>query len=255
MITRKFDRLTGSLHHDCQDWRGRVKDHCQSLFHGLGGSAEGIAADATESEVQEYYQTLLRGLAWPGDGSTDALKTLAITSCHRAEGVSTVAARLAVTAAASGTQRVLLVDANLSRPSLHKAFGLKLKSGQSDPSRPRPSIQPTCYKNLHLLTAAGLGNGSTSIYSSAERFSQLVAAAKRSFDLVVFDMPPAHPANLSLALFSLFDGVVLVAEAERVRREVAERTRQKLAQAGAKLRGVVLNKRTYHVPNWLYRTL
>ncbi len=261
MIVRQFDRLNGSVNDagsvnpDCQDWRDKVKDHCQS-------TANDIAVDATDSDVREYYQTLLRGLAWPGNGSTDSLQTLAITSCHRGEGVSTVAAQLAVTAASSGTHQVLLVDANVTCPSLHKTFGLTLNSGQSDESRPQASVQSTRYKNLGLLTAGSLGGnelagsyGSKGICGSVDRFSQLVATAKRSFDLVVFDMPAANPANLSLQLFATFDGVVLVVEADRVRREVAEHTKQKLAEVGANLLGVVLNKRTYHIPNWLYRTL
>jgi len=267
MIRRKPDRLPGvlthagalnhadPLNHDCHDWQS-AKDHCQSSFRGSADLANEVLAAAADSAVRGYYRTLLRGLDWPSNRSADSLQTLAITSCQRGEGVSTVAAHLAVTAASSLTHRVLLVDANIAWPSLHKTFGLTLDPGQSDHARPRRSVQSTHYKNLGLLTSRSLsGNDPTSIDGLTERFSQLVVAAKRSFDLAVFDMPAANPTNLGLQLFAIFDGVLLVAEAERVRSEVAEHTKQKLDQVGANLLGVVLNKRTYHIPNWLYRTL
>ncbi len=252
MITRKLDRLTAPLLRDYQALSREITGPSRSSTLGVAAPGNDIADDVTGPDVHEYYQTLLRGLT-SQHGPT---QTLAITSCHRGEGVSTVAAQLAITAALSDTQRVLLVDANINRPALHKMLGVTANAGPADQTRRRPSVQSTRYKNLGLLTPASLSrNDATSLFCSSERFTRLILASKRFFDLVICDMPATNQADSPFDLFPLFDGVVLVAEAERVRWEVAQRTRQRLAQAGANLLGVVLNKRTHHVPDWLYRTL
>jgi Mrp family chromosome partitioning ATPase len=257
MITRKLERLTAPLLHDCQAMCRDVTDQIRSSALGVTVPGNEIAADVTDRDVRDYYLTLLRGLARTGTAlHDDPLQTLAITSCQRGEGVSTVAAQLAVTAALSDARRVLLVDANIAYPALHKMLGVTPNADQSDQTRRQPSVQPTRHKNLGLLSAVSFsGNDATNLFCSTERFAHLVLASKRYFDLVICDMPATNQANSPLDLFQFFDGVLLVAEAERVRWEVAVRTRQRLAQAGANLLGVVLNKRTHHVPNWLYRTL
>ena len=65
------------------------------------------------AEVQQHYRAVLRRLGWPPHDETAPLATLGVTSCHHGEGVTTVAAQLAATAAATPNQRVLLVDAHL----------------------------------------------------------------------------------------------------------------------------------------------
>ena len=72
---------------------------------------------------------------------------------------------------------------------------------------------------------------------------------------MVFDLPAATESSSAIRLAGMLDGVLLVVETERIRREVARHVAGQLSQSGATLLGVVLNKRQQHVPHWLYRTL
>ncbi len=79
-----------------------------------------VAADRQfPAEVRRYHEAILHRLDWPGNGSSDKLRTLGVTSCSRGEGVSTLAAGLAATAAVLGDARVLLIDANFAAPAAH----------------------------------------------------------------------------------------------------------------------------------------
>ena len=82
----------------------------------------------------------------------------------------------------------------------------------------------------------------------------LIKELTSDFELVVVDLPPASQSSAGLRLAGLLDGVLLVIEAERVRREDARRVSDLLVRAGAHPRGVVLNKWRQHVPDWLHRT-
>jgi len=78
---------------------------------------------------------------------------------------------------------------------------------------------------------------------------------RNDFDLIVIDCPPAGELDETLLVSQVADGFLLVLEAERIRKQVAQRVKQRLEQGNAKLLGVVLNKRKNHIPEWLYRRL
>jgi len=208
-------------------------------------------------EVARYHRTVLRSLNWPGGDCGCSLRTLGITSCYSGEGVSTVAAQLAVTAA-SYDRRVLLVDCSLERPSAERTFRLRLGAGLADyllEDQELPAcIQTTGVENLSVLTA-GRSNGRLADAYDAAGLVHLVESLKKEFHLSVFDMPAAGEASPTTRMARLLDGVVLVVEAERVRLEVAQRITEQFVRADVRLLGAVLNKRQHYVPNWLYRTL
>ena len=218
---------------------------------------EASPRDAVSRRNPDCFHALLHHLPWPSSDPTRCIRSVAFTSCYRGEGVSTVALHSAVAAARSGSYRVLVVDANLGEPSLHRALGLARTPGLAEAILGLPDcdgvIQRTHQPNLSAL-AAGRGDASR-VYEAADRFAQLVADLKRAFDLAVFDMPPCGRDLATSHLFRLFDGVVLVIEDARVRWEVAQRATKRLRQSGANLLGAVLNKRHEHIPNWLYRRL
>ena len=185
-------------------------------------------------------------------------KTIGITSCYSGEGVSTVAAQLAVTAASSGEHRVLLADANFARPSTERTFALEPGPGLGEVLLRGEDlsslVRPSSVANLSVLTAGQL-NGESSPAYDAGSLGGVIEALKDAFDLAVFDLPAACQPGSVFRLAGLLDGVVLVVEAERVRWEVAQRTVEQLTRANVCLLGAVLNKRRQHVPDWLYRTL
>lgn len=216
---------------------------------------------------EKYYQALLRQLHWPPTSSGGAeahpdrasgpVRTLGITSCGRKEGVSTIAAQLAATAAAMDEGSVLLVDANLACPLVHRMFDVDPSPGLSelllDPAALTAYVQPSGIDNLELLTA-GEPNGSLAKAFDTGRIREVLCAVEEDYHLVVLDMAPAGLQSAALRLAGLLDGVVMVVEAERVRYEVARRTKQLLQRAGASVRGAVLNKRRDYIPRWLSRS-
>jgi len=209
-------------------------------------------------EVREYYRTLLRRLDWPGSGSQRLLQTLGITSCYGGEGVSTVACQLAATAAACDGRRVILVDGNLVSPAVHRTFGLGRGPGLADVvvqgREIADCIRASGVENLWVLTGGTPPRDPAGVYDSAD-LPRFIETVREHFDLAVFDLPAVGEASSAMRIAGLLDGMLVVVESERVRREVAQRMTEQLTEANARLIGAVLNKRQQHVPNWLYRTL
>jgi len=150
------------------------------------------------------------------------------------------------------------VDANISHPSVHRIFKANLSpglvdilaNGQSDGD----TIQSWPGQNLHVLSA-GTTNGNLSETFNSDGFTKLLTSIKNSYRFVVVDVPALSNASSAARLASLCDGVILVVEAEQLRWEVAQRAKEQLVKSNANILGVVLNKRQFHIPGWLYRTL
>ena len=209
-------------------------------------------------KAAEYYRDLLRQLPWPGHNGSPPLRTLGVTSCLEGEGVSTLAAQVAVTAAAHDGCRILLVDANLARPSLQRILGMKDSPGLAecllDPAQCGANVQPSRVGNLSVLAAGKMDGSYGQVYDSPT-LARVVQTLRDDFDLVVFDLPAAGRTASATPLLKLLDGALLVIEADRVSWEVARRTKQSLSRAGVRFVGAVLNKRRDYLPGWLYRRL
>jgi capsular exopolysaccharide synthesis family protein len=212
----------------------------------------------TSEPLAQSLQGLLRELSWPPGGAAAELRAIGITSCYRGEGVSTVAAQLAVQAARTGNHRVLLVDFNLHDPSVHRTFHVDLVSGLAEALVGEVevwlAIRETSVANLWVLPAGVVNRPGRPSYDPTQ-LSHVVQALKGEYDLVVFDMPGALEDDSTSRLASLLDGVVLVIEAERIRWEAASKGQQRLVRAQARVLGAVLNKRQEPIPDWLNRLL
>ena len=198
---------------------------------------------------------VLQRLAWPGDGP-DAVRTLGLTSCHSGEGVTTLAVYLALAAAAQEAGPVLLVDANVAQPGVARFCGVQPSPGLAECLRAEgrlPSaVQPAAAPNLWVLAGGKPHSSPAGIYDSAG-LEPLMKELANDYALVVFDMPPASQASCVAHLARLLDRVLLVFEAERVRWDTAQRVRELLVGAGARVAGGVLNKHRTRAPRWVYR--
>jgi len=205
------------------------------------------------STLSHYYEMLRDRLLLALNGTLSQPTMIAVTSSRPGEGVSTVAANLAVTLARQGDQRVLLVDANLEHPGANEIFGVRRGPGVAEILGDGEGNTTTIEQNLYFLSAGEKRGGlpQTIVPQKFETLKRLVNAQQYSF--VVFDVPSVNQGTSTARLASLVDGVILVTEAERIRAEVAQRTKELLLDAKANVLGVVLNKRRYYVPNWLYK--
>ena len=223
---------------------------------GRGGAPAAEQTGVVDG-VEECFHALLRRLPWPWDGLGPRVRTVGFTSCYRGEGVSSVTAAAALCAAQSGQYRIALVDANLAQPVAHKLFRLAPSPGLAEALvnglPPGACVQPTRRRNLSVLT--GGSRLTAQAFEALDRGTALLTHLKKDYDLVVVDLPAMEQGAAALPWFGLLDGIVLVVEDRRVRREVGQRARQTLLQAGAAVLGVALNKRDQPIPDWLYRTL
>jgi len=205
-----------------------------------------------------YYETIYDRLLSSVTSSSELPHLIAVTSCNIGEGVSTVASNLAVTLAGHSNERVLLVDANFHHPSAHKIFGVNLFPGLieilEDSQDSKTAIKPSTVENLFILSTGAKKSEISDEYES-QVFADLLDILKQDYSFIVFDTPPMSEGNCAVRLAGLADGVILVVEAEQVRWQVAQRAKERLVHAKANMLGVVLNKRKFHVPAWLYRRL
>jgi capsular exopolysaccharide synthesis family protein len=203
-------------------------------------------------------QAIINHLLLADADSQQTNPVLAVTSCHTGEGVSSVAASVAISLANRTEGRILLVDANLKQPSIHKIFGVNRLPGLIDIlSNGRLNafaIKPSSIKNLDLLTS-GNGELNLGLPFDAQPFADLLSLWRREYSFVIFDTPPLEEVTAGMRLTQLADGVILVVEADRTRWEVAQQAKEMLTKSQVNILGVVLNKRQFPIPKWLYRTL
>lgn len=207
--------------------------------------------------VADHYHALWGRLNGLGGGDQPP-RTIGVTSCARGEGVTTIAANLALAAAESlAGQQVLAIDANPRAAALHRHLAASgTSSGLTDVlagrSDWREAITPTIARNVSLLTAGEIGARLTSAADLA-RCAELLSDWQAKFDVVLFDLPPVAEAGLTLPLAGMLDGVLLVIESERTAWETADRAKNMLNQSHARLLGAVLNERRASERRWMSR--
>lgn len=153
---------------------------------------------------------------------------------------------------------VLLVDADLHQPSIHRYFGLELENGLAEmieeKSNWREMARPVRDSNLQVITAGTTHLNPVELLSS-ERFRDLVETWKKEFRYVIFNSPAVLNYVDSLSLAMVVDGVVLVVRAGQTRWDSAQKAKYKLSTAQANLLGVTLNRRKMDIPAGLYKRL
>ncbi|WP_322510415.1 CpsD/CapB family tyrosine-protein kinase [Chloroflexus sp.] len=192
------------------------------------------------SAAAEAYRTLRTNILF---SSLDKpIHTLLLTAAEPTPEKSLTAANLAVTMA-QAEQRVLLVDCDLRQPALHTIFGISNEQGLTssilDQDAPL-AIQPTEVPGLSLLPSGPLPPRPADLLGS-RRMEGLLARLKQAADIVIFDTPPVQNFTDALVLATRVDGVLLVVQANRSRRDRVREARQKLEKVKANLLGVVLS--------------
>jgi len=196
-----------------------------------------------KSPISEAYRVLRTNLQF---SSLDRpVKTIVVTSPNPVEGKSTTAANLGVVMAQAG-KRVIVVDADLRRPTMHRLFGLDNREGLTtalvtDTPVLDGHLQATGIDNLRVLSTGPLPPNPSELLGS-RRMATLIERLKEEADIVVFDSPPSLAVTDASVLATQADGVLMVTDAGRTRRGSAEQSAVRLRQVGANLLGVVLNR-------------
>jgi capsular exopolysaccharide synthesis family protein len=171
------------------------------------------------------------------------LKRLLITSSGPQEGKTTFVSNLAITMAQSGS-RTLLVDTDMRRPRIHRAFGLPNDAGVStlmlQSARVEDVVKETVIPNLYVLPCGPIPPNPSELLHTL-RFKQILDELDNKFDRIIFDSPPIAAVTDGLIIAGSVDGVVMVVKAGRTVGEMALRTKQSLDDVKARLFGVVIN--------------
>lgn len=194
------------------------------------------------SPVAEQYRTIRTNLQFAS--SVDRkLQTIVITSSGPGEGKSTTAANLAVVFANSGS-RVLLIDADMRKPTVYKTFQLSNTAGLSTILSTEKSVvstaQSTGIENLSVLTSGPKPPNPSELLNS-QRMNQILEEARRSYDIVIFDMPPIVAVTDAQIMASKVDGTLLVVRENVTKKEAVTKAGELLKLVNARVLGAVYN--------------
>lgn len=222
--------------------------------------------------VREQFQMLKYRLLSMLNGKGGGPVVLAFTSYRRKEGVSTTVVNLARLMSEEHF-KVLLVDANLEHPSMHAHFKDKANgngngngNGQSNGNgngnghegnelldmRQRRMVHAGA--NLDVITTADPKTGLPRMMN-INKLSMFLKKAREHYDFVFIDCPPLSTGSAASLVSARADGVILVVESGRSRRQAMKRALMELNSLQANILGVVLNKRRYPIPGFIYRRL
>lgn len=199
-----------------------------------------VAALAPQSLAAEQYRSLRTRLTRAESGR--ALRAIIITSPAKGDGKSLTAGNLALTMAQEFQQRVLLLDADLRRPSLHRLFGVPETPGLSDVLMGGATIDDALVAipdhHLTVLPSGIIPTHPAELLGSAA-MRRVIETLRTRFDRIIIDMPPVAPlADVAIAA-GLADGVLLIVRAGVTPKPAIERALSGLDVS--KVLGLVLN--------------
>ncbi|MBN2780554.1 MAG: polysaccharide biosynthesis tyrosine autokinase [Candidatus Marinimicrobia bacterium] len=172
-----------------------------------------------------------------------AITSLVVTSAGASEGKSTVIANLAIAYAQFG-MKVLLVDGDMRKPTIHKMFSTPKKPGLANMITKRSKLDESIFKteidNLYVMPAGSLPPNPSELLGS-KAMKELFAQLRKQFDKIFFDAPPLMAVTDAALLGSLTDGVLLVARAGEAQKEVVVHLQQEMKNTKITIAGTVLN--------------
>ncbi|OOM80080.1 CpsD/CapB family tyrosine-protein kinase [Clostridium sp. BL-8] len=199
-----------------------------------------IVEEKPRSVIAEAYRTLRTNIQY--SSFDKEIRTIAVTSAEMAEGKSTVAGNIALTFAQSD-KKVILVDCDLRKPSVHKNFKASNLVGISEILIGKVSIEEAVQKrndNLYFLTSGKIPpNPSEMLASSA--MSNLIEELKKRYDLVVLDTAPIKAVTDAQILSTKVEGTILVVRAAVTKRDSVIEAKNLLDKVGANIIGAVLH--------------
>jgi Mrp family chromosome partitioning ATPase len=173
-------------------------------------------------------------------------------------GCSGICRGVAETLAKHSSGPVCLLEANFRSPALPAMFGTTNHYGLTNALLQEAPIRTFAKRvggnNLFLISSGALAEDSPNLFAS-ERLKTRLAELRAEFDFVIIDAPPLTRYADAMALGHLTDGLVMVLEANSTRREAAQMAATNLRSSNIQILAAVLNKRTFPIPDSIYRRL
>jgi capsular exopolysaccharide synthesis family protein len=230
----------------------RVPSLIEGESAGYSDQTDRTQDQATREETLKLVQRLF---LTPGAKQP---RSVSFAGIDRGSGCSRLCSETARALAGNASASVCLVDANFRTPSLPKFFDTTNHWGLTDAlleSAPiRSFAKPVLRENLWLLSC-GSRIAETPRLLNTESLKSRFAELRKEFDYVLVDAPPLNQYADAMALGQFTDGMVLVLEANSTRKESALKAIESLRAAQIEVLGAVLNKRTFPIPESVYRRL
>ncbi|WP_394186733.1 CpsD/CapB family tyrosine-protein kinase [Metabacillus halosaccharovorans] len=205
-----------------------------------------------KSPIAEQFRTIRTNIQF--SIVDEELQTMIVTSSGPAEGKSTTTANLAVVFAQQG-KRVLLIDADLRKPTVHYTFRTENHIGLSNVLTRQSSLEEavtvTAQEKLWVLPSGPIPPNPSELLGS-KGMKTLLEQAKNEYDVIILDTPPVLAVTDAQVLSNLADGVVLVVSSGKTETDAAKKAKELLESAKAKILGVVLNNKKVQDSQYYY---
>lgn len=192
------------------------------------------------SPISEAFRSLRTNIEFAG--VVDPIKTILITSPGPKEGKSTVSANLAGVMIQGG-KRVIVVDADMRRPKIHKLFGMQNRLGLSSVFRGQANLLEAAEKrfdNLHVITSGSPPPNPAELLG-AKLMDKILGSLSERADVVIIDSPPAVVTD-PIVLSNKVDGVIIVISPGKTKKDALRAALTQLERAEARVIGVVVNQ-------------
>lgn len=211
-----------------------------------------ITRSNSRSPISEQYRTIRTNIEY--SSVEEEISSIVVTSSGPGEGKSTTIANLAVVFAQQG-KKVLLVDADMRKPTVHYTFQVKNNFGLTNiltkQRKLAETVQPTDEENLFILTSGPIPPNPAEILGS-KLMGELLKEAHEQFDLVLLDTPPVLAVTDAQILANKCSGTILVVSSGKTEVEAAVKAKELLVNSKAKLLGVVLNNKKAKESQYYY---
>lgn len=194
-----------------------------------------------KSPAAEAYRTLRTNIQF--SSLDNQIKTIVITSAGPGEGKSTTACNLALTIAQTG-KKVLLIDCDMRKPSVHKKFRISNKTGLSNLLIEGLKVEDVGIKvssYMDVLTAGTIPPNPSEMLGS-QKMKVFLRDMEEKYDHVIIDSPPVLAVTDAQILSTASEGVILVISSQEAPAEACKRAKDLLMAVNANIIGVVLNK-------------
>jgi capsular exopolysaccharide synthesis family protein len=197
----------------------------------------------SKSSISEQYRTIRTNIQF---ASVDHdIRSIMITSAGPEEGKSTTAANLAVVFAQQG-KRVLLVDADLRKPTIHYSFHTMNTFGLTNILTKKMNLEDvvrtTDEQNLFLLMSGPIPPNPSELLAS-KAMKEVMNQIYKEFEIIIFDTPPILAVTDAQILANISDGIILVISSGKTEIDKALKAKEMLTAASGNLLGVVLNNK------------
>lgn len=235
----------------------RVRDEAAPVGEIVPITEVGEApAEVSDLELWREFELLRSGIE--GGLGTLVDKAICFASSVPGEGASTIAARFALSLQSLRWIRPVLIETNLRNPSVRGIFDLPPSDGIVEVLSGKTAVDKAAVRVADgFLSVIGEGRAVASPQAifTPKNVARFLGEARQAWNCLIIDVPAVlgHPETKVIG--GLVDGVVLVIETAKTKREVALRCKETLSAAQAKIIGTVLNKRKYVIPELLYKRI